>query len=248
MCGISSLNLAYGRESTLEEAIGHYHSALSAGTSQDDLLSDGVFLRHFLLLVYDICMPMSDDSNMWAEHLNQLKRLSLSRHQHLGREPLGFIIWRVCELDTYACLMGSGTCEFVRHVLTHNMLPPLEQQIPVVNPAAPYAANEAAIFPAILTLRRNVLIYTAKLAQLAQTLRGEAASRRAVSPGAVAGWQAAITQAQTELNNAWLQAYPDFLPPESPEVGRSLPPRVRHVFEQVRRPSNDERVRHICIY
>ena len=233
MCAISSLNLAYGRESTLEVAMEHYHSALSAGTAQDDILSDGGFLRHFLLLVYDICMPMSDDSNMWAEHLGHLKRIALSRHQQLGREPRGYIIWRVCELDTEACLLGNGTCEFVRHVLQNNMLPPLEQQIPIVNPAAPYAVTEASVFPAVLNLRRNVLIYTAKLAQLAQSLRAEAASRRAVSPGAYVRWQAAVAQAQTELSSSWLQSYPDFLPPESPEAGRSLPHRVRYVFEQV---------------
>lgn len=232
ICAISSLNLAYGRESTLEVAIEHYHSALSAGTAQDDILSDGGFLRHFLLLVYDICMPTSDDSNMWAEHLGHLKRIALARHQQLGREPRGYIVWRVCELDTYACLMGSGFCDFVRHVLQNNMLPPLEQQIPIVNPAAPYAANEAPVFPAILALRRNVTIYTAKLAQLAQSLRAESASRR-LSPGAYARWQAAVTQAQTELSSSWLQTYPDFLPPESPEAGRSLPYGVRHVFEEV---------------
>lgn len=192
-------------------------------------------MRHFLLLVYDICMPTSDDSNMWAEHLGHLKRISLSRHQQLGREPRGFIIWQVCELDTYACLMGNGQCEFVRHVLQHHLLPPLEQQIPVVNPAAPYANNEAPVFPAILTLRRNVLVYTAKLAQLAQTLRAEAGGRRAVSPGAYARWQTAVAHAQSELSTAWMQAHPDFMPPESHEAGRSLPYRVRHVYEQVSR-------------
>lgn len=176
---------------------------------------------------------MSDDSNMWADHLGHLKRIALSRYQQPGGEPRGFIIWRICELDTYACLLGHGTCEFIRHVLQNNMLPPLEQQIPAASPAAPYMSNEAAVFPAILNLRRNVMIYTAKMAQLAQTLRAEAASRRAISPGAYARWQAATAQAQSELSTAWAQAYPDFLAPESPEAGHSLPHRVRYVFEQV---------------
>ena len=177
---------------------------------------------------------MSDDINMWALHLGQLKRIALARHQKQGREPLGYIVWRVCELDTYACLLGCGNCEFVRYSLQDGMLPPLDQQIPVVNPAAPFAANELTVFAAILTLRQNITIHTAKLAQLAQKLRGEASSRRTLSPGIYTRWQAAVTQAQTELSSSWLQSYPEFLPPESPEAGRGLPARVRFVFEQVR--------------
>lgn len=225
--------MAYGARSTLEEAIQHYHSALSAGATPDDLLADGVFLRHFLLFIYDLCMPMTDDNNMWADHLNHLKQIALQRKQRLGREPHAFIIWSVCELDTYACLMGSGDCEFVRFVLHNNILPPLEQQIPVVNLSAPYRPEEAAIFPAILAVRQNMLVYTAKLAQLAQACRREAAGPEAQSADTHAKWQAAIAHAQGELNTSWTEAYPDFLPQDPVQAGRNLPSRVRFVFEHV---------------
>ena len=233
MCAISSLNMAYGARATLEDAIQHYHSALAPGATPDDLLADGVFLRHILLFIYDICMPMTDDSTMWAEHLDHLKRIAILRKQKLGREPHAFIIWLVCKLDTYACLMGSGNCDFVRFVLQNNMLPHLEQQVPVVNPVAPYRTDEAPVFPAILAMRQNMFIFTAKLAQLAQACRREAAAPEALSPGVYAKWQAAVTQAQNELSTSWSEGYPDFLPPESVYAGANLPSRVRHVFEHV---------------
>ena len=240
ICAVSTLNLAYSGRSSLEEAIQRYTRALSAMTasSSDDLLSDGVFLTHFLLFIYDICIPMQSDNggaDMWASHLHQLHRIATSRHERLGHEPHAYILWSICELDMYACLLGSGNCEFVRTVRQYNMLPPLDQQIPSLDPSvsSPYLANEASFFPSILALDRGLVIQTAKLAQSAHMFRNEAANSNSVSPGVYARWQARVTQLQSELSTLWIQSYPGFLDPESPEAGQKLPSRVRYVFEHV---------------
>lgn len=236
ICALSALNLSnYGR-ALLEDALQHYQSALSVAatpTTPDDLLSDGVFLRHFLLFIYDICVPMEADHGgdvMWAQHLNHLRSIAVQRHQRLGREPHGYILWTICELDMYACLLGSGSCEFVKTIMQHNMVPPLEQQIPAA-PSSPYLQNEAQLFSVIQRLNEGVVLNTIKLAQLAQQCRLEAASIARSSPGAHARWQSSVSRVQTDFMTFWSHSYPDFLGPESPQAGYNLPSRVRYVFE-----------------
>ena len=241
ICAVSALNLLYDNRSTMEEALQHYHQALSsqtaAASSPEELFSDGAFLRHYLLFIYDICVPMQNagGADMWAIHLTHLRQIATLRHERLGRDPHAYILWATCELDMYACLLGSGKCEFIQTVLQHNMLPPLDQQIPPLSLSlsGPYLANEISLFPPILNLNQGVVIQTAKLAQLAQNCRSEAADRHSVSPGVYARWQASVSQLQAELGSFWAKAYPEFLAPESSQAGRDLPPRVRYVFEHV---------------
>lgn len=219
ICAISALNLSYMGRSTMVEATTHYHQALSlqtSGSNPDDLLSDGTLLRHFLLFIYDICIPMPNEeggADMWTIHLSHLQQIMTLRHERLGREPHAYILWSICELDTYACLLGSRTCEFVRTILQQNMLPPLNQQIPysAVSVSGTYMANEMSLFPAILGLNQSILLQVAKMAQMAQSFRQEASQRYPVSPGTYAKWQANVTQLQTELNSFWAHMYPEFL-------------------------------------
>lgn len=205
-------------------------------TTPDDLLSDGVFLRHFLLFVYDICIPMEAEHGgdvMWAQHLNHLRSIAVQRHQLQGREPHGYVLWSICELDLYACLLGSGSSEFARTIMHNNMIPPLEDQIPSVSitMSGPYAHSEAQVLPTIQRLNEGVLVQATKLAELAQRCRAEAAVQRPASPGTHARWQAAVSKQQTELLTFWNRSYPEFLGPESPQLGYNLPGRARYVFE-----------------
>ncbi|KAK4553012.1 hypothetical protein LTR86_009936 [Recurvomyces mirabilis] len=237
MCAISALNLSYTGRISLEEALQHYEHALSATvtpTTADHMLSDGVFLRHLLLFIYDICVPMASDHDghvMWATHLSHLRTIAVQRHQRFGREPHGYLLWLICELDMNACLLGSGNCEFVRTMLQNDMLPTLDQQIPASLIGSPYSQNEARILPAIQRLNEGVVLNTIKLAQLAQACRSEAAAVAVPSPGANARWQAAVSRLQGELVNFWTASYPEFLGPDTWEAGRALPPRPRYVFE-----------------
>lgn len=241
ICAISALGLAYNGRASMEESMQHYHQALavqSTATSPDDLMLDGVFLRHFLLLVYDICIPMQADDgsadSLWAGHLNHLRQIAIQRHRNRGREPHGHVLWTICELDMYAGLMGSGGCEFVQTIISNNMLPPLEQQIPgQTTGAMRYLPHEVLAFPAILHLNEGIVLRTAKLAQVAQSFRNETLEQRQpTSPGTYARWQATVMQLQGEMHTFWQQAYPDHVGPES-QAGAGLSSRVRCVFENV---------------
>lgn len=244
ICAVSALGLAYNGRASMEESMQHYHKALAAqstATSPNDLMQDGVFLRHFLLLVYDICIPMQvEDSgadSLWAGHLNHLRHIATQRQQSRGREPHGHILWTICELDMYACLMGSGSCDFVQTITSQNMLPPLEQQVPAVadgrsSALVPYLPHEARSFPAILHLKQGIVLRTAKLAQVAQSFRSEVMDRRPTSPGTYARWQAAVMGYQSDMHSFWQHAYPDHLGAES-QASSALPGRVRSVFEEV---------------
>ncbi|CAK3843147.1 Proteasome component ECM29 [Lecanosticta acicola] len=236
ICAISALNLAYTGRSSLEEAMQHYHQALAASSTAStpsDLLSDGVFFRHFLLFIYDICIPMHSDSDdgtdMWAEHLNHLRRIAMQRHTSGARIPYAFPIWSICELDMYACLMGSGNCEFLRTILSNNMLPPLEHQIPPLANSAPgtFLPEESPMMMSILYLNQGIILRTAKLAQTAQTFRTPG---QTASPGARARWQATATQLQTDLNTFWSQNCPEFLLNHPATTSPLLPERIRYIF------------------
>lgn len=225
----------------------HYHQALSSATTPtvpDDLISDGVFLRHFLLFIYDISVQMSVDHggrDMWAEHLIHLRRIALQRHaiRGPGHEPHAYTLWSICELDVYACLLGNGHAEFIHTILQQNALPPLHQQIPSLgsDTAGSYLSVEMDTFPAILALNQGIVLQTAKIAQVAQGFRDEAArSQMPSSPGSRARWQATVSGLQRELLAQWEHLYPDFVGPESAQAGAHLPDRVRHVFQHVSCP------------
>ena len=240
ICALSALNLSYRGQATLEEAIEHYDRALSAQTpttSAEDLLSDGVFLRHYLLFIYDICMPVNASdagAGMWVDHLQHLVRLTQSRVARFGKEPHAFVMHSICAFDTYACFMGNGNCDYFRTVLAQQIVPPLGAALtPMSQQRHAASPNEARTYSIIMNLVRGVMIHTAKVAQAAQQFRREAAERTTVSPGRCARWQAQVFQLQTELGNFWAQAYPDFLEKDSPMAGQALDVRMRYVFEHV---------------
>nr|POE63455.1 hypothetical protein CFP56_04358 [Quercus suber] len=241
MCAVSALNLAYAGLSSLEVAMQHYQEALISSvdpTKVDDMLSDGVFLRHFLLFIYDICVPMAIENGgatMWGEHLRHLLRLAIARRQRAGHEPLGYIVWTICELDMYACARGSGNCAFMSAVIQQGMLPELHEQIPRLGfeLGTPYQADEVQVFPAILALNQRIVIQSAELARQRAGFGANDAAQgsKPTSPGHHAQWQAAASQAQSDLLSTWSKCYPSFLEPESVQAGHDLPPRVRFVFE-----------------
>ncbi|KAK3715258.1 hypothetical protein LTR37_007225 [Vermiconidia calcicola] len=239
ICAVSALHLSYNGRATMELALQHYHQALSSQTSAvspDELLSDGAFLRHFLLFIYDICVPTQHEegsAGMWAIHLNHLQRIATGRHEMRGRERLAYLVWTICELDIHACLLGSGSCGFARHALQFNMLPPIEQQMPfcVTSPSGPYFANEIPGIADILALNQGVLIHLANIAHVAQEIRQEAADQDAVSPGVTARWQATVSRLQADLSSFWGQRCPDYLALDPIASAQNLPYRVRYVFE-----------------
>lgn len=219
----------------------HYHQAVStmgSASTNDDLSSDGVFLRHFLLLIFDLCFTIPHDTgatDTWTIHLSNLQQSALLRHQLHPSEPYGYLLWRICELDMYACLLGSGNCDFLSKLLRCEMLPPLEQQIPLAIPSlpVPYLANEANTFPDILALNRAIVIQTANLARLAHEFRQEASMADVAPPNIMARWQASVSQVQHDLITYWMQGHPQYLDADNPRTAEQLPQRVRCVYEHV---------------
>lgn len=135
----------------------HYQLALATHTaalSADDLASDIFFLRHFLLLVYDICLSTSLESigNMWLGHLRHLQRIALLRREQNHNEPLAYVLWTICQLCVDACLLGAGTCEFFHTMMSSNLLPPVELQLPPPTEQQVNLTTEEAPYTAILAL------------------------------------------------------------------------------------------------
>ncbi|KAK1089293.1 hypothetical protein LTR33_000119 [Friedmanniomyces endolithicus] len=236
VCALSALNLSYSGRISLEEALQHYQDALSVASSPStavDMLSDGAFLTHFLLFVNDICVSKDADHGgdiMWAQHLDRFRYIALQQHSRLGREPYGYILWSICELDMYACLLGSSTCDFAKTVIENNMLPSLGAQIPATTSAGPCLQSESRILPMIQRLNEGVVLNAIQVAQHAQQHR--TISSHHPSPGANARFRAKVSHLQSDLVNHWSQSYPAaFLGPESPQAGYNLPSRARYVFE-----------------
>lgn len=238
ICAISALNLSINGRASLGDALEHYGKALAIPPS--DLLADGVFFRHMLLFVYDICVPgPAEDggTNMWASHLNTLRQMATDRHQTRSHDRHSYSLWAICQLDMYACLMGSGNCEFVQTITRNNMIPPLELQIPpFLSVQAPgtgaFHPHELQIFPTILHLNEGIILRTAKLAQQAQAFRTEVTGpAHRIAPSAYARWQATTSSLQHDLHAFWEQTYPMNLGRDSIVAAASLPSRVRTVFE-----------------
>ncbi|PYH76129.1 hypothetical protein BO82DRAFT_347741 [Aspergillus uvarum CBS 121591] len=125
LTAISALSLArQGNHHNLDPSH-YYHQTISTLQSRiqsnEDLLSDGSFLSHFLLLVYEVMACNVANSSLWSHHVSQLLHISLLRRSTPGPEPLPFVVWWVCNVDLYALLSGAGTGEYVRAVLNHQL-------------------------------------------------------------------------------------------------------------------------------
>lgn len=123
MIAMAALSLAHqeGREQL--KAFQHYQQALSA-LQDDDILSDGAFLTHFLLLIYEIAAAKTEGSSLWAQRLAQLLRITLLRREFSGGERFPFIIWWICNIDLNALYSGAGRGDFVGAMLNNGMIPP----------------------------------------------------------------------------------------------------------------------------
>ena len=184
MMAVSALSLAHQEGKERLDALQHYQQALPALQnnlrSADDLSSDGVFLTHFLLLVYEIAAAESGGSNLWAQHLTQLLRISLLRREVFGGEQFPFITWWVCNIDLYALYSGAGTGEFVGTMLKNDMIPPPSFHLyPLsMDGSSIIYAEETNTLPTVLQLNYEVIVLAVRLGLLAQELKHEAFFKR----------------------------------------------------------------------
>ncbi|KOC14186.1 hypothetical protein AFLA70_502g000751 [Aspergillus flavus AF70] len=89
----------------------------------DNLLSDGLFLTQFLLLIHEVMVAKPDGSSLWSHYISQMLEITLLRQSALGVERFPFVIWWICNIDLYALLSGAGTGDYVKMVLGSDLLP-----------------------------------------------------------------------------------------------------------------------------
>ncbi|KAA8652261.1 fungal specific transcription factor domain-containing protein [Aspergillus tanneri] len=127
---LSALSLSRQGSGLNMDALQYYHRALASLEEEvpgdEDLLSDGVLLTHFLLLVYEISAAQLDDSNLRPYHTSQLLHIAHRRQSAYGAERYPFLLWWVCYIDLYALLRGVGTGEFVKAAIESRWLPSVE--------------------------------------------------------------------------------------------------------------------------
>ncbi|PLB36327.1 uncharacterized protein BDW47DRAFT_108790 [Aspergillus candidus] len=98
-------------------------SSLQASMSEDKiLLSDGPFLAHFLILVFETAAAKSSDLIISQHHISRILRLALLRRCTFGSERFSSIVWWVCHIDLYSLLSGAGTGEFVQAAIGNGLL------------------------------------------------------------------------------------------------------------------------------
>ena len=185
MMAVAALSLAHQEGTERLEALQHYQQALPALQdnlrSAQDLSSDGAFLTHFLLLVYEIAAAEAEGSNLWAQHLAQLLRISLLRREVFGGEHFPFITWWICNIDLYALFSGAGTGDFVGTMLNNDMIPPPSFHLyPLgMDGASIMYVEETDTLPIVLQLNYEVTVLAVRLGLLAQELKQEASQKTA---------------------------------------------------------------------
>ncbi|KAJ5172302.1 transcriptional regulator family: Fungal Specific TF [Penicillium capsulatum] len=174
---VSALSLSHSGTGQNVDALQYYQQAFpSLQTSlrnNDDLVSDGLFLTHFLLLIYEVAAAEPHGSNLWSHHISRLLHIVFLRQSRFGREPHPFIIWWICHIDLYALLSGAGSGEFLRAIMDHQMLPSSDS---LLYPTAAEGSSviyreEHESLPVMMRLYADMFVLAAQLGFLAAQLR-----------------------------------------------------------------------------
>ncbi|KLJ07578.1 hypothetical protein EMPG_16936 [Blastomyces silverae] len=177
MMAVSALSLSHQEKGQSIAALQHYQQTLpflqTSMRSHQDLSSDGVFLTHFLLLIYEIAAAEPGGSNLWSHHLERLLRIFLMRNELFKTEKFPFIIWWVCSIDLYALFSGTGTGEFIGAVLKNDMIPSPRFHLYPLGPdgTSIIYPEERGILPTILQFNHDIFVLAARLGLLASEFR-----------------------------------------------------------------------------
>ncbi|KIV95341.1 hypothetical protein, variant 1 [Exophiala mesophila] len=179
MMAVSALSLSSNDGNARLDALQHYQQALPALQSTlkgpEDLSSDGAFLTHFLLLVYEIAAAEADDSNLWSQHLSTLLRIVYLRRELFGGERFPYIIWWIFKIDLDALFSGAGRGEFVSSMLNNDIIPPPSFHLYPLGPdgSSVVMGEELDTLPTILQLDYEVTLLAARLALLSHEFRND---------------------------------------------------------------------------
>ncbi|EXJ76002.1 uncharacterized protein A1O5_00510 [Cladophialophora psammophila CBS 110553] len=179
MMAVAALSVAVQEGKEWLDALQYYQQALPALQSTlrgpDDLSSDGAFLTHFLLLVYEIAAAEAEHSNLWSQHLLTLLQISLLRRDESGRELFPFVVWWICHIDLDALLSGAGSGGYVESLLNNDFIPPPSFHLyPLGHDGSSVLyAEEVEVLPTILQLDYEVSILAIRMALLAREFRSD---------------------------------------------------------------------------
>ena len=222
-CALSLSQRSGNNRSLRAIALQHYQQTLpslqASLCADSDLASDGVFLTHFMLLLYEIAAGEPYGMSLWQQHITQLLRIILLRRQLYGREPYSFIVWWVANIDTHVVLSGMGNGEFVETMIQHNLLPSgLEADdyhfpatsIPAATPTHSGIPDPLySTLPSALAFHRRVSTLAAQLGLLGRDLRAEEQRDPANGNLAVlAGRQQRVANFQDSLRRTWAAQEP----------------------------------------
>ncbi|PTU19230.1 hypothetical protein P175DRAFT_0461771 [Aspergillus ochraceoroseus IBT 24754] len=178
MIGLSALNLIRQGNSQTPGNLQYYQHTLpplqNSLQNCEDLLSDGLFLTHFLLLIYEVAFAKPNSgSNLWSHHMSRLLHLSLLRQSLPARERYPYIIWWISHIDLYALFSGAGTGEYVKVALENHLLPQAECLLYPVGPEGTSMVypDEYDTLPLIMRLYRNCFQLAVRLGLLAADIR-----------------------------------------------------------------------------
>ncbi|GKZ35312.1 hypothetical protein AbraIFM66950_005907 [Aspergillus brasiliensis] len=175
MMALSALSLIRQGGGHHIDASYHYDrvAALSHGSlCNEDLLSDALYLTHFLMLVYEVVAADPSGSNLWSHHVSRLLHLALLRQSIPGAERFPCIAWWVCHVDLYALFSGAGTGEFVRAVLDNQLLLDLQSLCYPVGPSDSDYPHSDHNLPLIMRLYYDTFILAIRMGLLAVETRG----------------------------------------------------------------------------
>ncbi|KAL3457772.1 hypothetical protein BJX64DRAFT_280365 [Aspergillus heterothallicus] len=178
MMTLSALSLVRQGNSHYLDALQYYDQALPALQSSlqncEDVLSDGLFLTHFLLLVYQITFAKpSNGSSLWSHHMSRLLQLTLLRQSVAERERYPLIIWLICQVDLYALLSGASNGEYVKAAAESHFLPEAEALLQQMGPegSGMMYAEEYDVLLLIMRLHRESLKIAVRLGLFAAEMR-----------------------------------------------------------------------------
>lgn len=237
----SALSMSHNNCSPCVQALCHYQQALpllqASLHTEEDLASDGVFLTHFILLLYEIAAGEARGLSLWNQHISQLQRIILLRKLMYGNEPNTFIVWWVASIDTHVVLSGMGDGSFCETMLRQNLLPTGIESETRYSPFSNDLVPDLGALPSSLAFHRRIMVVAAELGLLTRDLREES---RQLSPNqpsldTIRHWQERISTLQDTLRRAWNVQMPASV--ASGYCNQLLPVGARGIFEHVRYPS-----------
>ena len=238
LMAFSALSMSHKHGIPSLDALQHYQQALpslkASLHTEEDLASDGVYLTHFILLLYEIAAGTPRGIGFWSQHISQLQKIILLRRDRHGSEPYSFIVWWVACIDMHVMLSDMGKGEFLETMLRRRLLPPGIGSDAYYTPThslpspTPYAA-----LPSSLSFHRRICVLVAELALLARDLRDKTKRMKPHEPSPATRqiWQASIGVLQDTLRRTWKVQIP--ASKASEYCNQLLPVGARGVFEHV---------------